>query len=171
VMELVREVVEATPNVPVIAAGGFGCGRAVAAALAIGARGVCLGTKFLLAKESATHPEYQRLIVEAQANDTYYGNLFDVGWSNAPHRVLRNSTVREFERSGTRTGEGEMVARAADGASIPRYSSRLPVIGMTGNIESMALYAGEGVGDCRKVQAAADIIRDLMEEANHWMSL
>jgi nitronate monooxygenase len=166
--ELLPQVVETVEKVPVVAAGGIGDGRTMARAFALGANGVCLGTRFLVAAESLAHPEYQRLVINAAEADTVYGNIFDVGWPNAPHRVLRNSTVNDFLRSGRKTGEGEIVAHKPDGTDIPRYSSRLPVRGMTGNIESMALYAGQSVGCCRKVQLAAEIIRELMEDASRF---
>ena len=162
---LLPQIIEAAPNVPIVAAGGIGDGCGLAAVVALGASGACLGTRFLVASESLAHPQYQACVIAAGAEDTFYGTLFDVGWPNAPHRVLRNSTVREFEQTATRTQAGEIVAWAPDGTPIPRYSSRLPTRGATGNIESMALYAGPSVQFCSRIQPAAQIVRELIGEA------
>jgi NAD(P)H-dependent flavin oxidoreductase YrpB (nitropropane dioxygenase family) len=61
--------------VPVVAAGGIADGRGLAAALALGAAGAWLGTRFLAATEAAIHPDYRRRIVAAGENDTFYGSL------------------------------------------------------------------------------------------------
>ena len=112
-LPLVPAIVDAVGDTPVIAAGGIADGRGMAAALALGAAGVWVGTRFLASEEVSIHPEYQRRILAASENDTAYcENLFDGGWANAPHRVLRNSTVRDWEAagrppSGRRPGEGE----------------------------------------------------------------
>ena len=93
-LPLVPAIVDAVGDTPVIAAGGIADGRGMAAALALGAAGVWVGTRFLASEEVSIHPEYQRRILAASENDTAYcENLFDGGWANAPHRVLRNSTA------------------------------------------------------------------------------
>ena len=97
-LPLVPAIVDAVGDTPVIAAGGIADGRGMAAALALGAAGVWVGTRFLASEEVSIHAEYQRRILAASENDTAYcENLFDGGWANAPHRVLRNSTVRDWE--------------------------------------------------------------------------
>jgi nitronate monooxygenase len=160
-LSLLPEVREQVRNVPVIAAGGIGDAKTAAAAMLLGASGICVGTRFIVATESLAHPAYKKMILHARAEDTFYGNVFNVGWPNAPHRVIRNSTVTDFLRSGRKT-KANTVAHAPDGTAIPRYSSRLPVEGMTGQIESMALYAGQSVGCCREIQPAAAIVGELM---------
>jgi nitronate monooxygenase len=159
---LVPEVAESVRNVPIVAAGGVGEARSVAAVKTLGASGVCVGTRFILATESLAHPIYQARIIQAHAEDTVYGEIFDVGWRNAPHRVLRNSTVDDFLNRG-RINEGKVIANAIDGAPIVQYSSRLPTVGMTGNVENMALYAGTSVAHCKKLQPAAEIVAELMD--------
>src|SRR5437868_15132378 len=86
------------PPVPVIAAGGIVDGRGIAAALALGAQGVWLGTRFLLAEEAPLHEEYRERLLAASGEDAVYAaELFDVGWEHAPHRALRNSTRERWE--------------------------------------------------------------------------
>src|SRR5262249_17840979 len=89
-LALVPAVVDAVAPVPVLAAGGISDGRGIAAALALGAQGVWLGTRFLLAEEAPIHPDYRDHLVAAHAEDAQYArDLFDINWENAPHRALR----------------------------------------------------------------------------------
>lgn len=169
-LPLVPTVVDAVDPVPVLAAGGIGDGRGVAAALALGAAGVWMGTRFLLAAESAAHEHYRRRLRDAVETDTVHTDLFDVGWPNAPLRALRNTTYdrwREAGRppSGTRPGEGEAIARNELGEAVLRYGSDAPLVGAAGDVEAMVLYAGQGVGLVERVQPAAEIVRELAAEA------
>lgn len=170
-LPLVAAVVDAV-DVPVIAAGGIGDGRGIAAVLALGASGAWLGTRFLLAEEAPIHEEYQRLLVGADERDTVWlPDLFDRGWENAPHRVLRNSTVVAWEGAGragfgARPGEGEIVAHRADGGEIVRYSSALPLTSYQGDIEALSLWAGQSVGLIHDVAPAAEIVQRLVAECD-----
>jgi len=169
-MALAPRVVDAVAPLPVVAAGGVADGRGLAAALALGAAGVWMGTRFLLAEEAATHPVYQEQVVRADETDTVYSQLFDIGWPGAPHRALRNSTVRAWEAggrpvSGARPGEGEVVATAADGRPVHRYSDVAGQAGMVGEVEALALYAGQGAGLVTRRQPAGEIVREIADEA------
>ncbi len=169
-MALVPAVVDAVAPVPVIAAGGIVDGRGIAAAFALGAQGVWLGTRFLLAEEAPLHEEYRERLLQARGEDAVYAaELFDVGWERAPHRALRNSTRERWEAAGSpppgeRPGEGETVAARADGTPIPRYSSAMPVAGITGDIEALSMWSGQGVGLLDRVQPAGEIVRQLVAE-------
>jgi nitronate monooxygenase len=163
---LVPQVVDAVGPLPVIAAGGIADQRGVAAARALGAQGVWVGTRFLAAKEANIHPKYQELIVECNGDDTLYSEIFDLGWPRAALRTLQNSTTRKWIAAGRptspeRPGEGENVARRADGSGIPRYSFSSPTRDTDGEAEAMALYAGEAVGLVRVRQTAAMIVMEL----------
>lgn len=170
-MPLVPAIVDVVGDTPVIAAGGIADGRGMAAALALGAAGVWVGTRFLASEEISIHPEYQRRILAAGENDTAYcENLFDGGWPDAPHRVLRNSTVREWEAagrppSGRRPGEGEIIARSPSRGEADRYRSFTPGPDTVGEIEPLSLWSGQGVALVRKVQPAAEIVREMSEDA------
>lgn len=170
-LALVPTVVELAGSVPVIATGGVIDGYGLAAMLMLGASGVMMGTRFVASEESRAHPDYKRAITTARQSDAVYLNdLFDVGWPDAPHRVLRNSTVRTWEAagrppSGARPNEKEAVAARPDGTSIPRYSPPNPVAGMTGNIEALAHYAGQGVGRIKEILPAATIVETTMRQA------
>jgi len=84
-LPLLGEVLE-TVDVPVVAAGGIGTARAMAGALAAGADGVRVGTRFVASAEAWVHPGYKQGLVAAQARDSVYTRAFSVGW-DAPHRV------------------------------------------------------------------------------------
>jgi NAD(P)H-dependent flavin oxidoreductase YrpB (nitropropane dioxygenase family) len=153
------DAVLAAVEPPVLAAGGIGSGRAAAAALAAGADGVRVGTRFLGAAEARAHPDYVAALIAAAPEDTVLTEAFWRGWPDAPHRVLR-SCVEALERQG-----GDVVATGAGGGAIRRASSDPPAAGTTGTIGAMALYAGQSVGSVRRVQPAAEIVRELMQQA------
>ena len=166
-LPLVPAVVDAVAPVPVIAAGGIGDARGVAAVLALGAQAAWLGTRFLLAEEAPVHEDYRRRLVAAAETDAHwYANLYDVGWPDAPHRAIRNSTAQEWEAAGRpapgrRPGEGEELARTAGGEPVVRYSSALPLQGTKGDIEALSLWAGQSVAFAKRVQPAAEIVAEL----------
>jgi NAD(P)H-dependent flavin oxidoreductase YrpB (nitropropane dioxygenase family) len=169
-LALVPRVVDSVSPVPVVAAGGIADGRGLAAVLALGASGAWVGTRFLAARESPIHDDYRQRLFDAVETDTYYGTLFDVGWPEAPHRALRNTTVDTWEAAGrpepgARPGEGEDVAARADGSAIKRYTSSTPHSSMTGDVETLPNWAGQGVGLVTQAQPAAEIVRELVADA------
>ena len=102
-LPLLSEVLEAV-DVPVIAAGGIGTARAMAAALAAGADGVRVGTRFVASAEAWVHPGYKQALIDARARDSVYTHTFSVGW-DAPHRVLRSAVVAAESFDGDVVGE------------------------------------------------------------------
>jgi NAD(P)H-dependent flavin oxidoreductase YrpB (nitropropane dioxygenase family) len=99
-MALVPAAVDAVGEVPVIAAGGIGDGRGLAAVLALGAQAGWLGTRFLTATEAAVHPVYREALAGAAADDAVHTRCFDGGWPDAPHRVVRNTTLDGWGAAG-----------------------------------------------------------------------
>jgi nitronate monooxygenase len=167
-LPLVPAVVDAVAPVPVIAAGGIGDGRGVAAVLALGAQAAWLGTRFLLAEEMPIHEEYRRRLIAATETDAeWYANLYEVGWPDAPHRAIHNSTADRWEAAGrpapgSRPGEGEVIAHFASGEPILRYSPAPPLVGTTGEIEALSLWAGQSVALAKQQQSAAKIVAELV---------
>jgi nitronate monooxygenase len=166
-LPLLVEISRAVP-LPLLAAGGIADPAAARAVLAAGASAIVMGTRFVASAECEAHPGYKAALVEATGHDTVLTDLFDVGWP-APHRVLRNSTYERWEDAGrppagSRPGEGDEVARGPD-ASIPRYGVNLPRIDVEGDIEAMALYAGQGVGAIASEQPAGAIVERFAYEA------
>src|SRR5580692_4442 len=166
-LPLVPAVVDAVAPVPVIAAGGIADARGVAAVLALGAQAAMLGTRFLLAEEMPVHEDYRRALIAAAETDAQlYPNLYEVGWPDSPHRVLRNSPASTWEAAGRpplaqRPGAGDVIAHFASGEAIVRYEPAPPMAGTTGEIEALSMWAGQSVALARQTQSAADIVAEL----------
>lgn len=148
-MALVPQVVDAV-SVPVIAAGGIADGRGVVAALALGAEGVQIGTRFIVAKEcTAPHPKYKEAVIKANDRDTVVTGRP----TGHPVRVLRNKLTREYqelEKSGASAEELEAFG-------IGKY--RLAV---EGDVEKGSILAGQIAGMVTKEETVAEIIEDIM---------
>jgi NAD(P)H-dependent flavin oxidoreductase YrpB (nitropropane dioxygenase family) len=169
-LPLVPRVVDAVAPTPVVAAGGIGDGRGVAAVLALGAGAAWLGTRFVMTAEVAAHPRYRELLAAATETDTVHSSLFDIGWPDAPHRTPRNCTFERWvdagrPRSGDRPGEGDVVARTAEGSEVVRYASSSPRAELEGDIEATSMWAGQSAGLVETVSPAGDVVRHLAEEA------
>jgi len=175
---LMPAVCDAVGSTPVVAAGGIADGRGLAAALTLGATGVWLGTRFLASREARVDALYQaRLprLLEAGESDTIHTALFDIGWPAAANRVLRNSTVERWLAAGCptapdRPGEGDVIAFNPKGQPVLRYSDIPPMVGMTGDLEGLALYAGQSAGLVNDVRPAGEIVTELATEARAVMS-
>ena len=167
-LPLVPAVVDAVAPVPVVAAGGIGDARGVAAVLTLGAQAALLGTRFLLADEMPIHEEYRRRLIEAKETDAeWYRNLYTVGWPDTSHRAIHNSTAEMWEAAGrpelgARPQEGEVLAHFASGEAIVRYEPAPPMVGTTGQIEPLSMWAGQSVGLARRTQPAAEIVAELV---------
>lgn len=166
------QVVEIARGVPVVAAGGIVDGRSMAGALKLGASAAMMGTRFVATRESLAHDDYKRALVDAQ--ETALTVCFEGGWPNAPHRVLRNRTLREWEAYGCppvgrRPGEGDEVGRSVRGEPIYRYEEIAPRQGMTGELLEMCLYAGDGVGKVRDIPSATELVERLWAECRQAM--
>jgi len=168
-MPLVPRVVDAI-DVPVVAAGGIADGRGVAAALALGADGAWLGTRFVATEEANVVDDYRQRVAAAGATDTVRTDLFDEGWPGREHRVLENSTVETWDAagrppSGERPGEDDVVGASPDGYPVERYGDDLPVAGATGDTEAWAQYAGQSAGVTEDVRPAGEVVRELVATA------
>ena len=167
---LVPAVVDAVAPTPVIAAGGLGDGRGLAAVLALGGQAAWMGTRFVVADEARSHPDYRDRVVAARETDAVWSTgVFDAGWS-APVRTLENTTLQGWRQAGsavagTRPGETDIVAHRADGSAVARYDYAPPVVGMSGDLEAMANHAGQSTGVVKKRQPAAEIVHEVTEEA------
>ena len=168
-LPLLAEVRRAV-SLPLLAAGGIADPASALAALAAGASGGVMGTRVVGSAECAAPPRYKRRLLAAEGRDTVLTELFDVGWP-APHRVLRNSTYDRWLAAGRpppgqRPGEGENLA---DG--VPRYAVNLPLASTGGDVEAMAMYAGQGVGAIDAVEPAAAIVERFASQLRPTKSL
>jgi NAD(P)H-dependent flavin oxidoreductase YrpB (nitropropane dioxygenase family) len=147
---------------PVVAAGGIGSARQLAAVLAAGAGGARMGTRFLAAREADVHPRYLEQLLAAKAEDTILTEAFSDGWPDAPHRVLRSSVDAAAALAAGPVGT---MPTPAGPLEVPRFGVMSPTRETTGAVEAMALYAGESVAAIDRVEPAATIIRDLVSGA------
>jgi NAD(P)H-dependent flavin oxidoreductase YrpB (nitropropane dioxygenase family) len=164
IVELVGEV-RAAVSLPLVAAGGINDAAAAARVRAAGADAFAWGTPFLAAHEADVHPEYLSQLIKAEASDTALATAFDEGWPDAAHRVIRNTTLRDWEQAGrptkgARPGEGDVIA-TRNGTAIHRYSDAQPTTDTTGQIEAMAMYAGTSVSTVTHGEPATAIAKRL----------
>jgi NAD(P)H-dependent flavin oxidoreductase YrpB (nitropropane dioxygenase family) len=171
-LALIPRVVDAVAPRPVVAAGGIADARGVVAVLALGAQAAMLGTRFLASAESRAHPRYKQRLLAANEGDTVRTILFGHGWPNAPHRTLRTAFVEQWlgqEARGQESRLDEPVVGQAiiGGQAMPvlRFVSIPPNREASGDIDSMALLAGQDVGLVREIEPAGEIVHELVEEA------
>ena len=152
-------------DVPVLAAGGIAHARAVAAMLAAGAAGVRVGTRFIATLESGAHPAYKQAVVDAGIDATVISDAFAICplCATRPRvQVLRSAAERVAQFAGQSVGEAPMKGVPT---ALPAGVGLPPFAGVTGHVDAMALYAGQAVNLVNGIQAAADVIAELMSFA------
>ena len=150
-MALVPQVVDAL-DIPVIAAGGIGDGRGFAAAMMLGAQGVQIGTRFLVAQECIVHENYKKMVLKAKDIDSVVTSRS----SGHPVRVLRNAMTREYlklEKEGKSLEEMEKLTLG---------SLRKAVF--DGDTAGGSFMAGQIAGLISKEQTAKEIIEEIVAE-------
>ena len=157
-MTLVPQVVDAI-DIPVIAAGGIGDGRGMAAAFMLGAEAVQIGTRFVVAKEAVVHENYKQRIIKAKDIDSVV-----TGRSHGhPIRGLRNEMTREYvkmEAEGKSFEELEYMTLGALRRAVQE-----------GDVSKGTVMAGQIAGLISKEQTCHEIIEELMAQAGellHW---
>jgi NAD(P)H-dependent flavin oxidoreductase YrpB (nitropropane dioxygenase family) len=171
---LVPLVVDAVSPALVLAAGGIADGRGLAAALMLGADGAWIGTRFVATAESEAHEGYKSRVVAARGSDTALTGMF--GPENPdfnPTRALRNRVVREWQgredEVPTDTSTLPVIGQFDLGGQtveMHRFSYLVPMRGhTTGDLEEMALLAGQGVGLINAVEPAATVVAGLTAQA------
>lgn len=148
-MNLIPQIVD-TVRIPVIAAGGIADGRGVAAAFALGAEGVQVGTRFVCSAECTVHENYKKAIIKAgDRSTTVTGRP-----TGHPVRVLKNKLVKmyeELEKNNAPVSELEKLG-----------AGKLRLAVVEGDADMGSLMAGQSAGLVRKVEPCADIIKDLI---------
>ncbi|MBQ9742978.1 MAG: nitronate monooxygenase [Ruminococcus sp.] len=151
-MALLPQICDAT-TLPVIAAGGIVDGRGVAAVFMLGACGVQMGTRFLVAQECGIHPEYKKKILKASDRCTVVtGKRL-----GHPVRSLRTQFSRDYSKAEYSTMSDEELEALASGA--------LQMAVQSGDSEKGCFMAGQVAAMVTKEQTAAEIIREIMDEA------
>jgi enoyl-[acyl-carrier protein] reductase II len=150
-MALVPQVVDAV-TIPVIAAGGIGDGRGIAAALMLGAQAVQMGTRFLVSKECVIHPNYKERVLRAKDIDTAV-----TGRSTGhPVRQIRNKMTREYlkkEQEGCSFEELELMTLGSLRRAVQE-----------GDADYGSMMSGQIAGLVKKEQTCQEMLDELMEE-------
>jgi enoyl-[acyl-carrier protein] reductase II len=151
-MALVPQVVDAVTQ-PVLAAGGIADGRGVLAALALGAQGVQLGTRFVCAEECIAHPSYKEMIIKARDRDAVVSGES----TGHPVRCLKNKFWQEFtnlEKAGATPEELEKLG-----------AGKYYAAAILGDVKNGTVLAGESAGMVEKIQPAAEIVEEIFAGA------
>jgi NAD(P)H-dependent flavin oxidoreductase YrpB (nitropropane dioxygenase family) len=157
-MPLVPMVVSAVAPTPVLAAGGVADGRGLAAALALGADGVLLGTRFLATDEAPIAKGFKQAILESDGHDTLVTDIPDVAngqaWPGAYVRVRRNRFIEEWMGRGN-----ELRRRRVE------VSAQLREAAKAGDPDRGAIMIGQTAGLIDRVEPAADLVRQISRAA------
>lgn len=161
-MALTPAVCEAV-SIPVITAGGVADGRGMAAAFALGAEGVQVGTRFLTAKECTVSENYKQKIIEAKDSDT----IVTGRGSGHPVRQLKNRFSRE-----AKSLEEQLAAGKIDGSELEQLlTGSLKRAVVDGDVVNGSIMSGEVAALIKDEKTAQQIVDDLMAEAEAWGSL
>jgi nitronate monooxygenase len=157
-MGLVPAVVDAVSPIPVVAAGGIADGRGLAAALALGAAGISMGTRFTASRESLWDPAMKATALAAGGDQTMQTRVFDIvrgaPWPAIyPGRALRNTFSAEWDGR-----EDDLAARQAEAEKA--YLATAP-----DDFSKRVVWAGEGVDLVNDIPSAAEIIERIVAQA------
>lgn len=152
-MVLVPRVVESV-NIPVLASGGIVDGRGLAAALALGADGVEMGTRFVATAECRAHPAYKQALIDAKESDTVVIER-SLG---RPGRALRNAWTEKILEAEARGATLEELLPMISGQANTRAA-------LEGRLEEGFVWAGQGVGLIRDIPSVEELLRRMVEEA------
>jgi NAD(P)H-dependent flavin oxidoreductase YrpB (nitropropane dioxygenase family) len=149
--------------IPVFAAGGFADGRGLVAALALGADGILLGTRFLASVESPLHPNFKQAIVDSDGHDTQLSEIPDIAagqvWPGAMTRSRRNKFIERWagREWALRQGRAEALAK-------------LQAARKAGDVDEGPLSMGQDAGLIHDIPPAGEIMARIVQEANEILS-
>jgi NAD(P)H-dependent flavin oxidoreductase YrpB (nitropropane dioxygenase family) len=173
-MALLPMMVDAVgTDVMVLGAGGIGDGRGVAAALALGADAVWVGTRMVATPEASVHDEHKRRIVAARGEDTVFSSIFGPEWPHFnPMRLQRNRVVREYNHRLAEVPKQrdhlEVVAKTVlygQPMEMRKFNVMLPTPETEADWEEMPWLMGQGVGLVNDIAPAGVVVERLMSEA------
>lgn len=157
-LPLLPMMVKAVAPLPVLCAGGIADGRGLAAALALGAEGVLLGTRFMATPEAPIHPNFKQAIVESDGHDTVLTEIPDLAgqrvWPGAMSRAQRNAFIERWSgrewalrQNAQEVGKQVSAARAA------------------GDVDNASLSFGQDAGLIESIKSVREVIQDIISEA------
>jgi NAD(P)H-dependent flavin oxidoreductase YrpB (nitropropane dioxygenase family) len=157
-LPLVPMMVRAVAPLPVLSAGGIADGRGLAAALALGAEGVLLGTRFMATPEAPIHPNFKQAIVKSDGHDTVLTEIPDIAsqrvWPGAMSRAQRNKFIERWagrewalRQNASEVGKQVMTARAA------------------GDVDNASLSFGQDAGLIDSIKSVREVVQEIITEA------
>jgi nitronate monooxygenase len=158
-MSLVPQVVDSLKKeikdkaIPVVATGGISDGRGLIAALALGASGVAIGTRFLVCKESGAFEGYKAQLLSAKESDTIVTKAF----TGLPARLLRNRFLEEYTKSNAKYLNWPLQRSVTEDIYFNAKSKN--------NVDFYPLFAGQGLRMLKKDQSAEEIVKEIIDEA------
>ena len=156
-------------DIPVFVAGGIGRGEAIAAYLEMGAAGVQLGTRFVCATESIAHENFKKAFIRASARDAVPSIQIDPRLPVIPVRALKNKETERFAAKQREIAEhldGQRLEMAEAQLQIEHYwAGALRRAVIDGDVETGSVMAGQSVGMVKSEQPTAEIIAELVSEA------
>jgi enoyl-[acyl-carrier protein] reductase II len=168
---LAQEILPEIRDVPVFVAGGIGRGEAIVSYLEMGASGVQLGTRFVCATESIAHPKFKKAFLRAAARDAMPSIQLDPRFPVIPVRAIVNDGSKKFAQKQreviTRFDKGELNKEEAQLEIEHFWAGALRRAVMDGDVETGSLMAGQSVGMVTKEQSTAEILADLVAQAEN----
>ncbi len=155
-LALVPQVVDAV-KIPVLAAGGIADGRGLVAALALGAQGVVVGTRFIATPEAQAAPQYRDAIMQSGEADTVRTRCY----TGKPARTIRNRYNEEWEGKADQIQPFPMQV----GVSVQQGVMDYMGIGRGADVDRSFMPAGQGMGLIRRIKPAAEVLADIVSEA------
>lgn len=166
---LAQEILPEIRDVPVFVAGGIGRGEAIVSYLEMGAAGVQLGTRFVCASECRAHPKFKAAFIRAGARDAVASVALDSRFPVIPVRALQNEGTKRFMDKQRevieRFDRGELDQKEAQLEIEHYWAGALRRAVIDGDVENGSLMAGQSVGMVTKEQPVADILTDLVGQA------
>ena len=157
-------------SVPVVASGGFASGESLIAAFALGAQGIHCGTVFLATEESFAHAHHKDRVVRAKSEDTVHTDAFAINWPPySPVRVIANDLTNELGRYLLGNRQEDILREAIadeDGRPIYKYSTDSPLRITTGDLERLALFAGQVAGAIETIPSAGVRVEEIVNAAH-----
>lgn len=170
---LAQEILPVITDVPVFVAGGIGRGEAMVSYLQMGAAGVQLGTRFVCAEESIAHANFKKAFISASARNATPSVQYHPDFPVIPVRAIENAATEEFTRKQKETVEkvfaGEMTKEEGQLSIEHFWAGSLRRAVIDGDVERGSLMAGQSVGMVEKIQPAAEILAELVAQADAFL--
>ncbi|MBF0356267.1 MAG: nitronate monooxygenase [Alphaproteobacteria bacterium] len=171
---LAQEILPEIRDIPVFVAGGIGRGEAILSYLEMGAAGCQLGTRFVCATECVAHPKFKQAFVRAAAREAQPSVQIDSDFPVIPVRALNNNATKRFlevqQQVIHRFKKGELAKEAAQLEIEHFWAGALKRAVIDGDVENGSLMAGQSVGMVTREQPVADILSELVAQAEAALS-